>query len=167
MESAVSKGVGTAFIDDKGLGCRLPTSTEIQEEEELFPLLQSLAQQWERLLYSTSGALNLQKCFWFILAWWWTSRHATSHTNSNLPGSIEMTSGGNLEDHMTIHWLELTESYRTLGVWISPAGSNAGAIVKLTSIASDYTAEITNAHLTWEEAITTHTMHQRIRCRAT
>jgi hypothetical protein len=92
-----SRGVGTAFVDDTGLGCNQHSTPHGETDDALFSLLQTLAQGWERLLYSTGGALNLQKCFWFVLAWRWTNGNASLHSKKTLPGAIEMTSGGNLQ----------------------------------------------------------------------
>jgi hypothetical protein len=62
---------GTAFVDDTGLGCTNPPQSKDTSEGDT-PLvvtkLQYLAQQWECLLFSTGGALNLNKCFWFLLS---------------------------------------------------------------------------------------------------
>jgi hypothetical protein len=33
--------------------------------------LKNLAQHWEKLLFSTRGALNLQKSFWYLMHWQW------------------------------------------------------------------------------------------------
>jgi hypothetical protein len=39
-----------------------------------------LAQEWERLLYSTGEALNIQKCFWFNISCRWSNGKATMAT---------------------------------------------------------------------------------------
>jgi len=38
---------------------------------EILRHLQHNAQIWERLLYSSGGALNLKKCFWYLVFWKW------------------------------------------------------------------------------------------------
>jgi hypothetical protein len=53
--------VGEAFVDDARLG----TNEDHDNSKKLVTILQTLAQRWEKLLYSTGGALNLSKCFWF------------------------------------------------------------------------------------------------------
>jgi hypothetical protein len=70
------KCVGEAFVDDTGLGTNstgldnlLPSSNVQTGFTTLINNLQTLAQEWEKLLFSTGGALNLTKCFWFLLAW--------------------------------------------------------------------------------------------------
>jgi hypothetical protein len=70
-KSIVSVSRGDAFVDDASLGCTMTitNSTDTQPIQpaipELTKSLATLAQRWECLLYSTGGALNLQKCFWF------------------------------------------------------------------------------------------------------
>jgi len=51
--------VGEAFVDDSGLG----TNTKHDNYQHLISDLQTLVQRWEKLLFSTGGALNLTKCF--------------------------------------------------------------------------------------------------------
>jgi hypothetical protein len=53
--------------------------------------LTKLAQHWERLLYSTGGAINMQKSHWYLMTWIWTNcipRLATIHTT---PAGLELT----------------------------------------------------------------------------
>ena len=32
----------------------------------------NMAQMWEWLLWTSGGALNLKKCYWFLVSWKWT-----------------------------------------------------------------------------------------------
>jgi len=58
--------VGEAFVDDTGLGTNDITSeNKADEHTAAIQNLQPLAQEWEKLLFSTGGAQNLQKCFGF------------------------------------------------------------------------------------------------------
>ena len=86
--------VGEAFVDDAGLGTNSTSGTPpAPVEQKIITNLQSLAQEWERLLFSTGGALNLQKCFWFLMSWRWIQGRAKLHTSLTLPGQLLMTSG--------------------------------------------------------------------------
>lgn len=68
---------GAAFVDDTGLGTNQPFLTQGRansgqhtlQEASVVSNLQVLAQQWECLLFSAGGALNLSKCFWFLISW--------------------------------------------------------------------------------------------------
>ena len=64
--------IGEAFVDDSGLG----TNKTKADLGDLISKLNILAQSWEKLLYSTGGALNLSKCFWFLLSWNWVGGKA-------------------------------------------------------------------------------------------
>jgi hypothetical protein len=55
-----SRSKGCAFVDDSGLGCS-QNSVTLSQPTDIVNNLNALAQEWERLLYSTGGALNLQK----------------------------------------------------------------------------------------------------------
>jgi hypothetical protein len=70
-----------------------------------------------------------------------------------------MTSGGNTSTSEVIKRIETTESYRTLGVWISPIGHNKGATETLHQITTDFSKCITTSHLNRTEAIAAYIQH--------
>jgi hypothetical protein len=152
------KSKGSAFVDDSGLGCTKQTP-QCTQSSDIVKDLQVLDQEWERLLYSTGGALNLQKCFWFLLSWQWNNGQATCHTSTSLPHDLCMTSGGNTSTLEVIERIETTESYRTLGVWISPIGHNKGAMEILHQITTDFNKCIMTSHLNRVEAIAAYIQH--------
>ncbi len=116
-----------AFVDDTGLGTNDTTNTTLlTEDQALVSNLNSLAQEWERLLFSTGGALNLQKCFWFLLSWRWNKGRAKLHTQLTLPAQIAMTSGMDPTSSV-IKRIEPTDTFRTLGVYVTPDGTCKGA----------------------------------------
>jgi len=60
---------GDAFVDDSYLAT---ASSDISNPmESVITNLRILGQTWERGLFSTGGALNLQKSFWVMMAWMW------------------------------------------------------------------------------------------------
>jgi hypothetical protein len=152
------KSKGSAFVDDSDLGCTKQTQ-QYTQSSDIVKDLQVLAQEWERLLYSTGGALNIQKCFWFLLSWQWNNGQATCHTLTSLPYDLRTTSGGNTSTSEVIKRIETTEPYRTLGVWISPIGHNKGAMEILHQITTDFNKCITTSHLNRTEAIAAYIQH--------
>lgn len=151
--------MGEAFVDDAGLGTNdTSKTTNIPDEQAMISHLQRLAQEWERLLYSTGGALNLQKCFWFLMSWRWEKGIAKLHTQLSLPAQLTMTSGAT-SIPVEIKRIEPTESFRTLGIYITPDGSSAGAFAILKEIAISYATAITGTHLTWQEALTSYVQY--------
>jgi hypothetical protein len=130
---------GDAFVDDAGFcyTVTLPRSADPELVRRLTPTaatqLQILAQQWERLLYSTGGALNLTKCFWFLLSLQWKGGKCKLDTIQTIPVEPQLTAGSQVDRPSVIQRIEPTDSYRTLGVHISPSGSNKGAIKVMLS----------------------------------
>jgi hypothetical protein len=163
-KSLTVRSRGDAFVDDAGLGYTLevtpPGMQYIRRSiSHLTNSLETLAQQWEWLLFSTGGAMNLQKCFWFLVTWHWENGRAVLATSKPVPATISLTAGDKLDDSVEIRRIEPTESYRTLGVHISPRGSNKGAITKLEEIILDYAQALTGSHMSKEETLTSYVQH--------
>jgi hypothetical protein len=152
-----SNSIGDAFVDDTGLGCTI-NSTHSKPEETLSQQLNLLGQEWERLLFSTRGVLNLSKCFWFLITWKWVGSTAKLATIAQSPASLHMTAGINPSTR-EIHLIESTESFRTLGVIISPSCSTKGSMEKLQQIATAYARNVAGSHLTREETIMSYVQH--------
>jgi hypothetical protein len=147
---------GEAFVDDAGLGTDDTTNTTlVTEDQALVSNLNSLAQEWERLLFSTGGALNLQKCFWFLLSWRWNKGRAKLHTQLTLPAQIAMTSGMDPTPSV-IKRIEHTDTFRTLGVYLTPDGTCKGAFTVLKEIAFTYASVVTGTHLSHQKALTSY-----------
>ena len=140
--------VGEAFVDDAGLG----TNADHNSPQVLASHLQTLAQRWEKLLYSTGGALNLSKCFWFLLSWRWVHGKPVLQTSSTAPATLQMTSEGD-PTPVIIPRIEPTSTFRTLGVHISPSGSNKGALKVLQGIVFEYCNIVKGSNLTRQEAL--------------
>jgi hypothetical protein len=70
-----------------------------------------------------------------------------------------MTSGNTLNSPTVIKRISPTDSYRTLGIHISPNGSNLGALQTLITIVTEYSANIHSSHLNRSEAIASYFQH--------
>jgi hypothetical protein len=119
---------GAAFVDDTGLGSNYPSHTLQNNiaalrmiEQTIVHNLQSLSQEWERLLFSTGGALILNKCFWFLLSWRWTNGIPTIVMKTNTHQHLHLTSR---TDSATeeISRIDPHDTFRTLGVKMHSAG---------------------------------------------
>lgn len=96
---------GEAFVDDSNLGCTssLPTVPDhvsnVDQKlhsESALNNLQTLAQRWERALFTTGGAINFQKRFWFLFHWQWQRGVAKlAPPPSNL--QLQLTEGNALD----------------------------------------------------------------------
>lgn len=99
-----AKSKGAAFVDDTGLGCNVSPQSYLDKvlgqqshEARIVQNLQKLSQEWERLLYSTGGALNLSKCFWYLLSWRWSNGMPTIVTKEHDTHKLCFTSGADVD----------------------------------------------------------------------
>lgn len=111
-----------------------------------------LAQEWEKLLFSTGGAL---KCFWFLMSCRWREGKAHLHTTTTSHGDLQPTLAQD-PTLITIKRIELTEAFCTLGVFLTPSGDTAGAMKFLMGIALDYATIITDSNLSRQAALTSY-----------
>jgi hypothetical protein len=165
----VVRYLGTAFVDDSSLSV---TSTYHQdkdldmgsnvtlENKEVILSLTTIAQHWERLLFTTGGAINMQKSFWYLIAWVWTNGVPKLVTTKTAPGIMELTSGSSTSP-TTVPRLDPTDSFRTLGAYLSPSGSQTKQIKILRQHAAQYQSKVTNATLTPDEAYTSYMQYLR------
>jgi hypothetical protein len=63
-----------SFVDDMSNGCNHAHLEAAMPFAELIVHGQASAQIWERILFSSGGALKLQKCFWYLIYWQWVNR---------------------------------------------------------------------------------------------
>jgi hypothetical protein len=115
--------------------------------------LQHLNQKWERLLFSTGGAINLQKSFWILMSWYWDKGKSILLTPQISSDTLTLTEGYNVEEDITVPRLSPYNNYRTLGVYISPSGSSEPASQILTEKSKDYAKHIAGSNLSKEEVL--------------
>jgi hypothetical protein len=77
--------------------------------------MQAVAQIWERILYSSGGALDLPKCFWCLIYWQWINGRPQMMPNVSTPGVIALMQG-HVPNYTVIKWLEVWQAMQTLGV---------------------------------------------------
>jgi len=162
-DSLSLKHAGNAFVDDAQLGCtcKLPKGhhgPQSQDVQEVLHGIKFMAQSWERLLFSTGGALNLQKCSWSLLTWQWNKGVAKLCTNAQAPATLRLTAGCDTSP-VEVPRLSPYDGFRTLGVYISPSGSTAMARTKLRNISLDYATMITGSRLNRSEALWSYLLY--------
>jgi hypothetical protein len=58
---------------------------------ELIAIAQASAQIWEWILFSSGSALELKKCFWYLIYWQWVNDHPQMTMIIDCPGIIALT----------------------------------------------------------------------------
>ncbi len=169
--SVLVRTVGTAFVDDSSLSVtsnyiRNPDLSLSQNDEidnsVTIQELSTLAQHWERLLFSTGGAINMQKSFWYLMAWVWKNGEPNLAATTKVPGIMNLTSGTSTVLH-TVPRVDVKDSFRTLGIHLSPSGSQKKQVQILRQHANEYFTNIAPSTLTPEEAHCSYMQYLRPR----
>jgi hypothetical protein len=140
------KSNGAAFVNDSALGETLTyvLDPNLSQDENMatkihhvIENLRQKSQHWERLLFSTGGALNLYKSHWYLLAWNWKQGKSSLITQTSNPLDLLLTSG-NTSTPSPIPRLNPNSSFKTLRMHISPSGSQSAQFKVLCSHSDQY-----------------------------
>jgi hypothetical protein len=162
---------GASFVDDSSLGVTSnyqydpSCSAEVNRAREVAheaQQLQRLAQHWERLLYSTGGAINMQKSHWYLMTWIWNNGIPRLAMIRSTPKDLELTTGASNIPEM-VPRIEPTQSFRTLGVYIAGSGTQAKQATVLRSHSDAYKESVSQVHSTPSEAYWSYMMFLRPR----
>jgi hypothetical protein len=104
-----------AYVDDTGVGVCDAHLEQVMGYCKLVTNLQHTAQVWERLLYSSSGVLNVKKCFWYLVHWEWHKGRPSMATSVISPVMIALTSR-NIPVYKVVPRKEPWDAMRTLEV---------------------------------------------------
>jgi hypothetical protein len=158
--------LGEAFIDDSNLGSTSSISSQPHETTPVDHCLHAnsamanlhiVAQCWERLLFSTGGAISLTKSFWFLFHWKWKNGKAL-RTDSPTHHCLMLTEGLGTTK-VTVPRKKITDTYRTLGVYLSPSGDTKGCEAILLTKALDYSVKLAHSPLSREGALLSYKLY--------
>jgi hypothetical protein len=95
---------------------------------QLAQLLQTDAQHWEKLLFTSGGKLELTKCFFYLLYWKFNDDGMPTLTSKTEISHKCMLYQGNETEPTEIEQKDCSEAHKTLGVMKAPNRSQAGEI---------------------------------------
>jgi Reverse transcriptase (RNA-dependent DNA polymerase) len=127
-----------AYVDDTELFVTLKNADLLTLAKEM----QTTAQFWEQLLYTTGGALALEKCFFVAMDWVWENDTYRPRTKIEQPLTISLFSGGNPNDITTILQKDPSDGPRNLGVMLAPDGNNTNDLTALCTKGSSVSSNI-------------------------
>ena len=120
QECVYTKQNGEAFVDDMTLWILMMTGTLTA----LVLRMTNMAQTWEQLLWTSGGALNLKKCYWFLVSWKWTKTGKPKmQMIAEMHGfEIRLMEGSDQTKTVKITRKEVTQGQQTLGTRLCPSG---------------------------------------------
>jgi hypothetical protein len=164
-----SNSNGSAFVDDSSLGV---TSTyehtpaisvdenTAAECQQVIEALWKKAQHWERLLFSTSGAINTQKSRCYLHSWKWNRGKPVLSTIANTPASLSLTAGYQ-SSPLVVPRIKPQNSFRTLGFHISPSRSQIQQFKILRNYTDAYFSAMSTSSLAPDEAFWSYMAYLR------
>jgi len=156
---------GESFIDDSNLGSTsshdsvhniITPSDQLLHAKSAANNLQQLAQTWKCLLFSTCGAINFMMSFWFVFAWEWSK--GVAKLSPNTTHQLQLTEGTSTQP-ITVPQLSTSDTYRTLGVHISPSGSTKKAQHVLQQQALHYSSKTIASSFTQKAALMSYKLY--------
>lgn len=141
-----------AFVDDTSLGYTDPGFMTL---ETIVEKLNRIAQTWEQLLFYSGGALNLQKCSWYVMYWDWHKGRPQLRPIQDTDPTLNLTTQGK-HVPLQIKRLNPTVSSRILGVYLSPLGDFSDQIRILKTKADTFGLRLRSPRLTPQDILTFH-----------
>jgi hypothetical protein len=148
---------GDAFVDDSYLAAC--SDDPLSPATSAVNNLTNLSQTWERGLFSTGGAINLQKSFWVLMSWGWGNGTALLLPPSLHNHSLKLMEGYNVEDPIEVLQMSPYASYHTLGAYLSPSGGTGKAFEILRNQLLDYATCIQSSSITKEAALWSYMLY--------
>jgi hypothetical protein len=130
-----------SVVNDTSNGCKDALLEEPMPYAELIAMAQASAQIWEQILFSLGSALELKKCFWYLIYWQWVNGHLQMTTVIDCPGIIALTCR-TVPNYTVIPRLEVWEAQRTLGVNPALDGNYQKEAEFLLSKANQYAVQL-------------------------
>lgn len=93
--------------------------------------LQDNVSRYEAYFTAAGGALNIRKCFYYLVNFQWTETTWRYQTNEEMglpPITITPTTLDGTSESQPIAWLEANDAQRSLGSYIAPDGSSTAQL---------------------------------------
>ena len=146
-----------AFVDDTQNGLTDAHLRQSWSFEQIFKNLTEMAQTWEQLLHCSRGALELNKCSYYILYWTWKKGLPSLTTIAESPSEQELKlSSGNSTATQVITRRDINEPTKTLGVWMCPNGDESAQVTHLRIEANKFASLLRSSRLSKVAAYTAY-----------
>ena len=145
------------YVDDTTLFLcdQLAWLSKPPTQRELFKLLHKEAQIWERLLWSSGGLLEIDKCRYYTMQWkFGESGKAKLITKAEMHQPAFMLTTGNTGTRVRVRQLDCDDAFRTLGIHKTISGDQTEQIAKLTEKSNNFAKGILASATTPFEAHT-------------
>jgi len=158
-KSITTSTQGVAFVDDAINMFNYPLQEPLPNQEQTMEHFSHLVQTWEKLLYSTGGALNPDKCFWYAMLWDYDGIAPRLHNKSELNHHILQLTNSTTGSTHNIAQKDVNNATRTLGVRLSPTGNMTNELQWLTEKAGKFKLMLDRCQLRNREVFIAYTFY--------
>jgi hypothetical protein len=142
------KFMGEIYVNDMDLFTLL---LDVPDLETLMEITQGNLNKWARLLNATGGALNPDKCYWYLIYYKCRNGVWEYGYTENYSFTIPLPNNTRAK----ISQLHITEAKKMLGVWSNPIGSDEKhlkevVVGKMKQWASRIKIAHLSVHLVWK-----------------
>jgi hypothetical protein len=120
--------------------------TNDESVDEVHSAIQHSVNSWGSLLIATDGALQANKCFYFIISFEWMNGE-WRYTNNTLRGEFGVTAPLPRGKAATIEHKSIDHAEKTLGAMTSPDGESAASIQMMQEKTQAWINAVRNGHL--------------------
>ena len=148
------KSSGLGYVDDVTLGTTVTENPNLnndniheysdEEEGQVHAEISNIGQNWELMLHTNGGLLELRKCYWVFVVWKWIKGVAVmkSANETNVELRIRQTEDGKI---ITIPKKDISDAPRILGVHIAVDGSWIQEVGKWSTEAAVFAKKVKDA----------------------
>jgi hypothetical protein len=145
-----------AFVDDTSLA--ITDTMSPMTPNMMTATMESIAQNWEKILFYSGGALNLKKCSWSMLQWEWKHGLPTLYQRQEGDADIKLTTQSvnitsSESSKSVITYNPPTQSTRILGVYLNPMGDFTDHIETLRKKSHQLASRIKSSRLSSENTL--------------
>ena len=133
------------FVDDTDL-IHINLAAD-EDVEDVHCAMQESIDSWGELLIASGGTLNPDKCFAYLISYWWTAqgkwRYASNEDKEEFGFEVPLSDGS----RAPIKHLGVDHSEETLGIFSCPSGKQDEAIKKMQDKADEWIGRAKDSHL--------------------
>ncbi len=100
----------------------------------------------------------MQKSHWYLMFFKWLNGIPTLGMESSTPASLQLTTGYSTTPQ-NVPRLEINKAFRTLGIYVTPNGSQHTQFTILCQYAIEYASCVSTSKMTSDEAFCSYMMH--------
>ena len=152
--TSTHRSTGLGYVDDVTLGTTTNVSDDANnddiiqmtedEEHQVHKNMTVMGQNWETMLHTNGGLLELKKCFWILISWKWIKGVAVMKSAHEITKELTIKQTEDSRE-ITIPMKDVKEAPRVLGCHVAADGNWMREFGKWKTEAAMFAKKVKNA----------------------